>query len=48
MFSNDFVKSGEAVLVLGASGGVGTCCVLPAKTAGAEVIARASARTPTD
>ncbi len=36
------VKAGERVLVLGASGGVGTGCVLLAKMLGAEVIACAS------
>lgn len=36
------VQAGESVLVLGASGGVGTCCLLLAKMAGAEVIACAS------
>ncbi|HWS10518.1 MAG TPA: zinc-binding dehydrogenase [Xanthobacteraceae bacterium] len=36
------VKAGEKVLVLGASGGVGTGCVLLAKMLGAEVIACAS------
>jgi alcohol dehydrogenase len=36
------VAHGERVLVLGASGGVGTCCVQLAKLAGAEVVACAS------
>jgi alcohol dehydrogenase len=36
------VAAGERVLVLGASGGVGTCCVFLAKMAGATVVACAS------
>ena len=42
MFTRGNVQAGEKVLILGASGGVGTCCVLLAKMAGAEVIACAS------
>jgi alcohol dehydrogenase len=37
------VKAGEKVLILGAAGGVGSCCVQLAKSIGAEVIATGSA-----
>jgi alcohol dehydrogenase len=39
MFTNGRVTAGEKVLILGASGGVGVCCVQLAKFAGATVIA---------
>jgi NADPH:quinone reductase-like Zn-dependent oxidoreductase len=42
LVTHQTVKAGERVLVLGASGGVGTGCVLLAKMLGAEVIACAS------
>ena len=37
------VRPGETVLILGATGGVGTCCVQLAKAAGAEVVVTGSA-----
>jgi alcohol dehydrogenase len=42
MFTNGHVAAGEKVLILGASGGVGVCCVQLAKAAGATVIAATS------
>jgi len=42
LITHKTVKTGDKVLVLGASGGVGTGCVLLAKMLGAEVIACAS------
>jgi alcohol dehydrogenase len=42
MVARGEIKPGETVLILGASGGVGTCCVQLAKQAGATVVACAS------
>jgi len=42
LITHNTVKKGDRVLVLGASGGVGTGCVILAKLLGAEVIACAS------
>ena len=42
MFTNGGIKAGDRVMVLGASGGVGTCCVILAKMAGCEVVVGAS------
>src|SRR6201999_253059 len=45
MITHQTVKAGDRVLVLGASGGVGTGCVLLGKMLGAEVIACASSES---
>ena len=42
------VKAGETVLIIGATGGVGTCCVQLAKAAGATVIATGNAQWKLD
>lgn len=42
MVARGRIQPGEKVLILGASGGVGTCCVQLAKQAGAHVIVAAS------
>jgi alcohol dehydrogenase len=42
MYTNGCVSKGEKVLILGASGGVGVCCVQLAKLVGATVIVCAS------
>jgi len=48
MVTRGQVRSADTVLVMGASGGVGTACVLLAKRAGARVIACASNRQKLD
>src|SRR5262245_36074106 len=45
LITHDTVKKGERVLILGASGGVGTGCIILAKLLGAEVIACTSSAT---
>ncbi len=42
MITNGGMAGGEKVLILGASGGVGSCCVLLAKMMGCEVVAAGS------
>ncbi|MEP7301918.1 MAG: zinc-binding dehydrogenase [Caldimonas sp.] len=42
MMARGKIAAGEKVLILGASGGVGTCCVQLAKLAGAHVVVAAS------
>jgi NADPH:quinone reductase-like Zn-dependent oxidoreductase len=48
LITHQTVQAGERVLVLGASGGVGTGCVILAKLLGAEVIACASSAAKLD
>jgi alcohol dehydrogenase len=48
MYTIGDVKEGEKVLILGASGGVGTCCVQLAKNRGCQVIACASSQSKLD
>ena len=45
LITHNTVKKGDRVIVLGASGGVGTGCVILAKLLGAEVIACASSES---
>ncbi len=48
MFTNGRVTAGEKVLILGASGGVGVCCVQLTKLAGATVIAATGSQEKAD
>jgi NADPH:quinone reductase-like Zn-dependent oxidoreductase len=48
MYTIGDVQAGDRVLILGASGGVGTCCVQLAKNRGCEVIACASTQEKLD
>ena len=48
LITHNTIKKGDRVLVLGASGGVGTGCVILAKLLGAEVIACASSEDKLD
>jgi len=48
MFDNGGVKAGERVLILGASGGVGTCCVILAKMMGCEVVVASQSQSKLD
>lgn len=48
MVTRGKIQAGEKVLILGASGGVGTCCVQLAKLAGAHVIVAASTQDKLD
>lgn len=45
MYTNGHVSAGEKVMILGASGGVGVCCVQLAKAVGAEVVACAGSES---
>ncbi|MEM7342208.1 MAG: zinc-binding dehydrogenase [Actinomycetota bacterium] len=48
LFTRGGLAEGETIFVLGASGGVGTCCVLLAKLAGAHVVAAAGSAAKCD
>ncbi|NJN40160.1 MAG: zinc-binding dehydrogenase [Gammaproteobacteria bacterium] len=48
IITHNTVKKGDKVLILGASGGVGTGCILIAKMLGAEVVAATSSQEKVD
>lgn len=48
LFTRGQLQKGESILILGASGGVGTCCIQLAKSAGCKVIAVTSSAAKSD
>lgn len=48
LFTRGQIQPGEKILILGASGGVGTCCIQLARMAGCEVVAVTSSAAKSD